>query len=212
MKFIHYYTGITLSVFIGIHILNHLFILRSELAHINFMNVARRFYRNRVIESILLFAVALQIITGISLVILKWNKAGNFFDWTHIISGLYLSIFLVIHVSAVLKGRKNKIETNLYYGAGVMNMRPHKLVFIPYYTLSLLSFFFHIASIHRNKMEVYTSRSMAELQAYIIMITGIVLTAAIIIPMSNLGKNAQSKITRENQVQEPAKAVNSILE
>ena len=143
IKTIHYYTGLTLALFIGIHLLNHLFILHSEAMHVRFMQKARKIYRNPMIEGILLTAVVLQIVSGICLIIRKWSKTDSWFDWVQICSGLYLSLFLTNHIRAVLAGRyKMHADTNLYYGAGVMNMWPQKLFYIPYYSLAILAFFF----------------------------------------------------------------------
>ncbi|HEU5167004.1 MAG TPA: hypothetical protein VFU29_15745, partial [Chitinophagaceae bacterium] len=69
------------------------------------MRSARKIYRNKIVESLLLLAVLLQVISGITLVILKWNKVENYFDRIQIASGLYLSFFLLNHVIAVLRGR-----------------------------------------------------------------------------------------------------------
>ena len=187
MKLIHYYTGLTLAVFIGFHLLNHLLILHSEALHIKFMKSARKIYRNRFVESLLLLAVLVQVISGITLVILKWNKVENYFDRIQITSGLYLSFFLLNHLLAVLRGRyKLKMDTNLYYGAGVMNMWPQKLFFIPYYSFAILSFFFHVACVHRIKMEKYAGLSVATKQAFLIMGIGMLVTLLVIIKMSNL--------------------------
>ena len=80
----------------------------------------------------------MQILSGIVLVIQKWSRAEGVFDWLQMGSGIYLSLFLTNHVRAVLVGRyRLHIDTNLYYGAGVMNMWPQKLFFIPYIHSSL---------------------------------------------------------------------------
>lgn len=187
MKVLHYFTGLTLALFAGFHLLNHLLILHSESLHIRFMKSARKIYRNPVIESLLFIGVFMQIISGITLVILKWNKVENYFDQIQIASGLYLSFFLLNHVTAVLRGRhKLKMDTDLYYGAGVMNMWPQKLFYIPYYSFAILSFFFHVACVHRIKMEKYTGLPVASKQSLMIMGAGILITFLIIIKMSNL--------------------------
>ena len=187
IKFIHYYTGLTLVIYIGTHLMNHLLILHSDAMHLNFMKKARKVYRHPIVESVLLTAVALQILSGIYLVTQKWTKADSLFDWVQICSGLYLSLFLTYHVRAVMIGRhKMHIDTNLYYGAGVMNMWPQKLIFIPYYSLAILSFFFHVACIHRIKMKEFVTNEIAEEQAIEIMIVGCIVTLLIIYKMSHL--------------------------
>jgi succinate dehydrogenase/fumarate reductase cytochrome b subunit len=196
MKLLHYFSGLTISVFIGFHLLNHLLILRSEDHHIRFMQSLRKIYRIRVIEIFLFLGISIQLISGVTLVILKWNKIENYFDVIQIASGLYLALFLTIHLNAVMVGRyKLKVDTNLYYGAGVMNMWPHKLFFIPYYSLSILSFFFHVACIHRVKMSKFLSIDEATTQSFVIMGIGIIVTALIIFKMSHL-KFSNTKIAK----------------
>ena len=187
IKGIHYYSGLTLAIYIGTHLLNHLLILHSEAMHINFMQKARKVYRHPIVERVLVTAVGLQILSGLFLVARKWTKAESWFDWAQICSGLYLSLFLTYHVRAVMVGRhKMHIDTNLYYGAGVMNMWPQKLIFIPYYSLAILAFFFHVACIHRIKMKEFVPKEVAERQAIGIMILGCVVTLLIIFKMSHL--------------------------
>jgi len=191
IKGIHYYTGLTLAIYIGTHLLNHLLILHSEAMHINFMQKARKVYRHPIVEGVLLTAVGLQILSGLFLVTQKWTKTESWFDWAQICSGLYLLLFLTYHVRAVMVGRhKMHIDTNLYYGAGVMNMWPQKLIFIPYYSLAILAFFFHAACIHRIKMKEFVSKEVAERQAIGIMILGCVVTLMIIFKMSHLKMSA----------------------
>jgi len=193
IKVIHYYTGLTLAIYIGIHLLNHFLILHSEAMHINFMQKARKVYRHPIVESVLLTAVVLQILSGIFLITQKWSRIDSWFDWVQICSGLYLSFFLTNHVRAVMVGRyKMHLDTNLYYGAGVMNMWPQKLVYIPYYSLAILAFFFHVACIHRIKIKELAPKEIADRQAIAIMILGCAVTLLIIFKMSHLKMPADS--------------------
>ena len=139
------------------------------------------------VEGVLLMAVVVQIFSGIFLVTQKWSRAEGWFDWLHISSGSYLALFLTNHVRAVIVGKyKMKIDTNLYYGAGVMNMWPQKLIYIPYYALAILSFFAHVASIHRIKMREFVPAAVAEQQAVGIIVLGGIVTFLIIFKMSHL--------------------------
>jgi len=187
IKYIHYFSGLTLGIFLATHLLNHVLILHSEAMHISFMQKARKVYRHPVVEIILLTAVMIQILSGLYLVTQKWAKAESWFDWVQIGSGLYLSFFLIYHVRAVLFGRyKLKVDTNLYYGVGVMHMFPQKLIYIPYYSLAILAFSFHVACIHRIKMKEFIPLKKAEYEAIEIMILGVMLTLLIILKMLQL--------------------------
>ena len=189
MKLVHYCSGLLLAAFIGVHILNHLLILHSAEWHVQFMRRARKVYRHPVIESLIGLAVLLQIFSGAGLLLGAWLQAKDFFGIVHVYSGLYLAFFMTVHVAAVIKGRyKMHLDTNLYYGAGVMNSWPQKLLFIPYYSLGLLSFFFHVACIHKEKMSRFISAEAASVQGYLIMIIGIIISLAIVAKMSALKK------------------------
>jgi len=64
LKKLHYFSGITISIFVGLHLFNHFYSLFGANAHIELMNDLRVVYRNLIGETILLFAVGIQIITG----------------------------------------------------------------------------------------------------------------------------------------------------
>lgn len=187
MNVIHYYSGITIALFVGIHLLNHALIFHSNEWHIRFMNAARKIYRHPVIESLLLLAVIIQVASGIYIVNIKWDSIASIFDLLHIASGLYMSLFLIIHVSAILMGRyKLGLNTNLYFGVGYMNVSPQRYFFIPYYSLAITSFFIHIACIHKVRMSEYVESSAAQNQSITIIVFGIIFTALLIAKMASL--------------------------
>lgn len=187
MKAIHYFSGLTIAIFVGIHLLNHALILHSTEWHITFMNAVRKVYRHPIIETILLAAVGTQIVTGIYLANNKWGSVESIFDFLHIASGLYLSLFLIVHVSAVLMGRyKLGIDTNLYFGVGYMNVSPQRYFFIPYYALAIISFFVHLACIHKTRMSKYVALSVAQNQSIGIIAIGIIFTILVIAKMASL--------------------------
>lgn len=181
----HYFSGIILALFIGQHLFNHLLVWISEDTHIAFMDVARKVYRQPVVEFILLAVVLTQAISGIIMAVNKRKFMVTGFDRMHVYSGLYLAYFMIVHVAAVLFGRLTlHLDTNLYFGAGVMATYPAMLVYIPYYGLAILSFFVHIACIHRLKMAAYTTESNAKRQANLVIVAGMVTTLLIIVKMA----------------------------
>lgn len=150
-KRIHYFSGITLSVFIGIHLLNHLASLWGVEVHLQWMEHMRKLYRNPIIESILLAAVLFQIVTGLKLLFRKTKK--SLVEKVQVYSGLYLSFFLVVHVSAIIYGRMIALDTNFYYAAAGLNHSPASLYFIPYYFFSVVAVSLHVAAIHFIKTQ-----------------------------------------------------------
>jgi succinate dehydrogenase/fumarate reductase cytochrome b subunit len=187
IKKIHYTAGIIITIFISIHVLNHLMLVKGDSTHIEFMNVARKLYRNPFAETVLVLALVVQIASGVSLVRKKWKHAKNYFDRLQIWSGLYFVYFLFSHTAAVMIGRHSlHVDTNLYYGASPLNNDPVKYVFVFHYGLAILAFFIHTACIHRTKMKHYVSEKPATIQSWLIMALGGIVTLIILFNMMNV--------------------------
>ena len=154
IKKIHYVSGLTITIFIGLHLFNHICSIFGADKHIEIMNILRYFYRNIFVETILLIAVLVQIISGLKLFKTHRKTATSQFERLHIWTGIYLAVFFIIHLSAVLGGRLFlHLDTNFYFGVAGLNSFPLNLFFIPYYGFAIISFFGHIASIHNKKMK-----------------------------------------------------------
>lgn len=183
---IHYVSGIIITIFIGVHLFNHFFSIFGADKHIAIMNALRHFYRNIFIETILLLAVVLQIISGILLFVKKRKLATRFFDKLQIWTGLYLAGFLIIHLGAVFAGRFIlHLDTNFYFGVAGLNSFPSNLFFIPYYGFAITAFFGHIASIHGKKMKRNILSLTPIQQSKAIVICGICLTIIIFYGLTN---------------------------
>lgn len=183
---IHFLSGLLLATFVGIHLTNHFLAGISPATHIAFMTTLRKVYRHPVVETALLATVILQISTGLGLIKSVLQKNSHAWSRLHIGSGLYLALFLVIHVSAVMVGRLLwHLDTNLYFGAAGLNHYPHQLFFVPYYSLAVLSFFAHVASIHRLKMKRNLATMTPLGQAQLILVVGAVLAFGVLYGMTN---------------------------
>lgn len=186
IKKMHYISGLIMTIFIGLHLFNHFWSIFGADKHLEMMNTLRLLYRNIFVETILLFAILVQIISGIKLFIINRKIAASNFEKLHVWTGLYLAIFLVIHLSAVLGGRYLlNLDTNFYFGVAGLNSFPFNLFFIPYYGLAILSFFGHIGSIHRKKMQQTIFGLTPNRQSKIILIFGICLTFIIFYGLTN---------------------------
>ena len=150
------------------------------------MNSLRLFYRNIFIEPFLLVAVLVQIVSGLKLFKTNRKIANTNFEKLNIWTGLYLAIFFVIHLGAVLGGRYFlHLDTNFYFGVAGLNSFPTNLFFIPYYALAIISFFGHIASIHSKKMKKQIFILTPNRQVTVILIFGVILTVAIFYGLTN---------------------------
>lgn len=145
------------------------------------METIRIAYRNPIVETILIFAVMVQISTGVISIFRLRGKVKSSFERIRIWTGFYLALFFFIHLSAVFMGRiVQNVDTNFYFGAAGLNTFPHLLFFFPYYTFALLSFFGHIAATHAVKMKYSVFGITPKQQALMIIILGAVITFTII--------------------------------
>jgi len=186
IKKIHYISGLTISIFIGLHLFNHLASVFGVEVHLVVMDKLRLVYRNIVVETILLIAVGVQIISGLKLFFSKRKAKNNFYGKLQIWTGLYLAFFLMVHVGAVLSGRYIlNLDTNFYFGVAGLNTFPLNLFFVPYYGLAIISFFGHVAAIHAHKMKKELFGLTIEQQSRLILIKGILVTLIILYGLTN---------------------------
>lgn len=192
MKRVHYYSGLFLSIFIGLHLINHLSVLFGADVHLKIMEILRLFYRNPVVETLILASALMQIWSGISLVAKKQKEERSGWNHLHILSGFYLSFFLFVHIGAVLGFRYGGgIDTNLYFGAMGYNVSPATYFFIPYYSLSVIALFMHIACIHRIKMSERVSETKAAFQAKLLIVTGCIVAFLLLTGMTDYFRGLQ---------------------
>ncbi|CAH0242120.1 hypothetical protein SRABI118_02743 [Massilia sp. Bi118] len=134
------------GLYVLVHLVNHLMALKGIAAHIAFMQGVRTMTRVPAVEALLLAAVALQAGSGLRLL---WRRRGQRrlpFDRLQALSGAYLAFFLLVHVASVLLGRMLlRLDTNFYYAAAGLQVRPWPLFFVPYYGLAVAALFVHLA-------------------------------------------------------------------
>ena len=186
LKKIHYISGLTITVFIGLHLFNHFVSVFGADVHIELMNKLRTVYRNILVESILLITVFIQVISGLKLFSSKRKSINKYHEKLQIWTGLYLAFFLIIHVSAVMIGRYFlNVDTNFYFGVAGLNAFPLNLFFIPYYGFAIIAFFGHVSAIHYQKMKKEILGFTVEQQSKFILIIGIVVTVIILYGLTN---------------------------
>lgn len=183
---IHFLSGIIISVFVFLHLTNHLVSLLGPSAHIEVMDSLRVFYRNVFMEVILIGAVLVQITSGITLVKSSFKSINGGFEKLRIWSGMYLAFFLIMHTSAVILGRiLLHLDTNYYFGVAGLVTFPFYLFFGPYYGLAILAFFAHLASIHYYKMKYAFLGVSPYMQSKMILLIGIATTFLILFGLTN---------------------------
>lgn len=183
---IHFLSGLIITIFIGLHLFNHFIAVFGVAAHLSLMDKLRLVYRNPIVETILLIAVCVQIVSGLKLFFSKRKVTTNFFDKLQVWTGLYLAFFLAMHVGAVLIGRYVlSLDTNFYFGVAGLNTLPFNLFFIPYYAFAIIAFFGHVSTIHYQKMKKEILGISVEQQSKFILVKGIIVTVIIFYGLTN---------------------------
>lgn len=185
-KKLHYFSGLFIALFVALHLFNHLCSLGGAAQHIAMMETLRPVYRNVFAEGLLLTAVAVQVVSGIQLFRATRAPRRKGFAALQRWSGLYLAMFLLIHLSAVMAGRYVlSLDTNFYFGVAGLNTFPLNLFFIPYYGLAVTAFFAHIAAVHQQKMRQSILGLSPGAQAKTILFIGILLTIVLMYGLTN---------------------------
>ncbi|MPR36307.1 hypothetical protein [Salmonirosea aquatica] len=192
LKTIHRISGIFIALYVVAHLVNHLASLWGPEAHIRLMDALRPSYRNVLVETVLLAAIGMQIYSGTRLFLADRKTAMGFFEKLQHWTGLYLAFFFVVHLSAVMVGRHAlHLDTNIYFGAAGLNSFPLNLFFIPYYGLSILSFFGHLAALHTRKMSTKVLGISPKQQSYGIMMLGLLAAFLILFGLTGYFRGLQ---------------------
>jgi hypothetical protein len=131
-----------LGGFVLLHLANHVAGLAGQDVH-RTAQIALRWLYQGWLEPVLLVACGVQIATGLRLV---WQRRFSLWrSGAQPISGIYLALFLGIHVFAVMQARWSGIETDLAFAAAGMHAGAWAYFFAPYYGLAIVAFGLHIA-------------------------------------------------------------------
>jgi hypothetical protein len=147
MRLLHRLLGVSLLVFIAMHLGNHIALFWGVDQHLAVQKALRPIYRHPVVEPILLSGFALQLFLGIR-ILLQRGLSRRFWPRIQWFSGIVLMLFLVQHIGAALYTRAfwPNIDTNIYWAASVVSRMPFSLYFVPYYALGVVAVFLHIGA------------------------------------------------------------------
>ena len=101
-----------LLLFIGPHIANHLTGFWNGPAHIEVMKAARRIYRDDIVQPMLLALIGFQILSGGTLVLQRMRMPSDLLGTVQTMSGVYVGIYLLAHMTAVFVARDAGTDTN----------------------------------------------------------------------------------------------------
>lgn len=148
MERLHKVSAGFVFAFISLHFANHFVGLLGFDAHVQFMDAARLVYRHPVVEIAVLVSFAIQIVTGIPLILEIWRKKKDFIHQLQAASGLVMTIFILGHVAWVFAARQwLYLDSNFTYAAAGLMSPPWHYAFLVFYGLGVFSLFLHIACI-----------------------------------------------------------------
>jgi succinate dehydrogenase/fumarate reductase cytochrome b subunit len=101
-----------LLLFILPHIANHLTGIWSGATHIALMKQVRLLYRDEIVEPLLLALIAFQICSGTVLVRRRLATRSDFFGTLQTLTGVYVGIYLLAHMTAAFAARFAGTDTN----------------------------------------------------------------------------------------------------
>jgi hypothetical protein len=147
-------TSATLIVFFAaFHLINHAFAIVSVPTHSAVLAVLRLFYRQPVLETLLFAAIVFQIGSGAVLVWQTHLRRPTASNAVQALSGLYLAVFFMAHVSAALMAR-GQTDTNFVWAAGRNGLLASRglTLLLPYYLLGVVALFAHVGMFARRRV------------------------------------------------------------
>jgi hypothetical protein len=141
--------GLAALVFVGgflaMHLASHLGAIWSSELHAQTLDVLRPWYRSKIVEPVLLGACGFLVISGFYMAQIHIRRGANAHRMLQTVTGFYLGVFIITHVSAVLSARKGGVDTNWFFATGENGLLLGPSILIPYYALSILFAFIHLA-------------------------------------------------------------------
>lgn len=153
LRRIHRASGILILLFVAAHVANHLFAIVSVTTHAAVLDVLRTAYRQPIVEIVLLAAIAFQVGSGGIQVWRVQARRPSVATSVQMLSGAYLAVFFVAHVSAALLARPDT-DTNFVWAAGRNGLLASRglTLLLPYYLLGVVAFFAHFGQFLRIRL------------------------------------------------------------
>ncbi len=183
-RHVHATSAIVLATFAIAHVFNHSLAIVSLGTHTAVLHVLRLVYRQRIGETILVAAVAVQVCTGLTMVWKYSLRRASPLRNLQLISGVYLAVFLVSHLVTVFTIRHQGTDTDFVWAshapAGLLGGLSSASL-LPRYSLAVLAVFVHLACQARWNLTRVMSESAARKASYSVMALGGAVTVVIML-------------------------------
>jgi hypothetical protein len=179
-----------LLLFVGPHIANHLAGFWNGPVHIEIMNAVRRVYRDDIVQPMLLTLIGFQILTGTVLVGRRMRMPSDFLGTIQAMSGVYVGVYFLAHVTAVFAARHAGTDTNWNWLT-----RPHDSMLVSLSNLRLIAHYWvgpiaivtHVAcGLRMILLQRDTSPAAADRLALALITAGVVISSVILAALLNV--------------------------
>jgi hypothetical protein len=179
--------SLILVLFIAPHLVNHTTGLFSGAAHIEFMKQARQLYRAPAFEPLLLSLVVFQVASGALLVRRRLRSASDVFGSLQTMTGVYVGIYFIAHLIAVLGARYAGTDTNwnwLTNNDHSMLVSLSNLRLIGHYWFGPIAIATHLGCGLRLVLRQHGTRAaLADVAPRVGMAAGVVLSSVILVAL-----------------------------
>jgi hypothetical protein len=167
---LHRRSALIIVVFALLHIGNHLVAIVNVPMHSLVLEFARLLYRRPIVEAILFTAITFQIVTGGALASRVLIRRPTPAALVQAMSGLYVAVFFLAHVSAALLAR-GSTDTNFVWAAGQGGVlaRAGSTFLLPYYLLGVSALFVHVGAYLRARLALLIPEVSLQRLSYLAM-------------------------------------------
>jgi hypothetical protein len=179
-----------LLLFVGPHIVNHVAGFWNGPIHIAMMNAVRRVYRDDIVQPMLLALVGFQILSGTALVRRRMKMPSDFFATVQTMSGVYVGVYFLAHMTAVFAARYAGTDTNwtwLTRPNNSMLVSLSNLRLIAHYWVGPVAIVAHVAcGLRMVLLQHDISPGTVNRLALALIIAGVVISSVILLALLNV--------------------------
>lgn len=180
LRVVHGAAAAVLGIFLALHIGNHVVALAGPEVHGDVMQQLRPWYRGAWVEPVWLALFGLVLGSGLLLAVHHLRCARDAYRSLQLASGVYLAVFLLAHLAAVLGRRAAGGETDWNFAVG--SLRKGGGLLIPYYGFAVVALWVHASCGLRGVLRSHGVEAPAATRVvWIGSILGVVTAAAIMV-------------------------------
>jgi hypothetical protein len=185
------YHGISASLilllFVLPHIVNHVVGFWSGVAHIELMKTVRYFYRDDIVQPVLLALIGFQVLSGSGLLRRRLTIPNDFLGTLQTMCGAYIGVYFLAHMTAVFAARYAGTDTNwnwLTNNDTTMLVSLSSLRLIAHYWVGPIAFITHLAcGLRIVLLQRAVSPVLAARLVPVFMTVGIVVSSVILVAL-----------------------------